>query len=93
MFRVAVQRSAARRNLPSQLWLYSWGSRLRAGAFFDHSVKYSGSVPFSLEPLALWSGEARARVPADPAAVTVEVGGHAHDPDAVAVDLPAAPAP
>ena len=49
------------------------------------------SVPFSLEPLALWSDEARFRVPADRATVTVEVGAHARDPHALAVDL--APAP
>jgi beta-glucosidase len=48
------------------------------------------SVPFSLEPLALWSDAAQTRVPADPASVSVEVGAHARDPHAVAVDLPAA---
>ena len=48
------------------------------------------SVPFTLDPLALWSDDARTRVPADPADVSVQIGAHARDPHAVAVDLAAA---
>ena len=54
-------------------------------------VTVTTSVPFSLEPLALWSDDARIRVPADRATVSVQVGAHAQDPHALAVDL--APAP
>jgi hypothetical protein len=45
------------------------------------------SVPFSLEPLALWSDDAQTRLPAPPPEVSVEVGAHARDPHALAVDL------
>ena len=47
----------------------------------------TASVPFTLEPLALWSDDARIRVPADRATVRVQVGAHAQDPHALAVDL------
>ncbi len=50
----------------------------------------SVSVPVSLRPLAAWdAGEGR-RVLPDPGDVELEVGSHAHDPDAVLVRLPPA---
>jgi beta-glucosidase len=45
------------------------------------------SVRVSLRPLAAWDASARRRVPPDPSDVELEVGTHAHDPDAVVVRL------
>jgi len=56
---------------------------MMSGGFNEHT--------FVQEPLALWSDDARIRVPADRATVSVQVGAHAQDPHALAVDL--APAP
>ena len=47
--KLAVQRSAGRRNLPFQEWVYSWASRSRPAGVLSHSVKYLGIVPSSLD--------------------------------------------
>jgi beta-glucosidase len=47
----------------------------------------SVSVPVSLRPLAAWDAGERRRVLPHPGDVELEVGSHAHDPDAVLVRL------
>jgi beta-glucosidase len=44
-------------------------------------------VPISLTPLALWNDEAKDRIPPDPEDVELEVGAHAHDPQAAILRL------
>jgi beta-glucosidase len=44
-------------------------------------------VPISLTPLALWNDEAKVRIPPDPDDVELEVGAHAHDPQAAILRL------
>ena len=51
----------------------------------------SVSVPVSLRPLAAWDAGERRRVLPDPGDVELEVGSHAHDPDAVLVRLALSP--
>lgn len=43
------------------------------------------TVPFSCEPLGLWSEESRTRVRPDIARIELRVAAHAHDPAAIAV--------
>jgi beta-glucosidase len=44
-------------------------------------------VPISLTPLALWNGAAKDRILPDPDDVELEVGAHAHDPQAAVLRL------
>ncbi len=47
--KLGVQRSAGRRYLPFQEWVYSWGSRSRVAGSRSQSAKYRGDEPFSLD--------------------------------------------
>jgi beta-glucosidase len=66
------------------------GELLLAG-FAPVAVPAGGSavvaVDVSMLPLAEWDPDARRRVTPEPDDVTLEVGGHAHDPSAVHLDL------
>ena len=82
--RHVVQVFGRRRSGPhaGETWLLGFRSvEVAAGATGRFEV------PYSLEPLALWSSAARTRVLPGPDDVEVVVAAHAHDPAAVPVAL------